>query len=362
MKLAAPLLCILLLSVVVSCGVPAAAPTPDVEATVSSALAATSTAQAGLQQTVNAAVQGTQSAASTPALSPTPDTQATIEAAVRATLAAAPTPTPSTAYVALSEEELAALVDAAVSEATAASAESSAAVTEASADDALTAEEIEELLLLVDETEQAVAYAEELLAAYESLYGDLATETLAVLEAMEEDLAIIAANTQAMAETLETMATALQQGLTLAEEAIAQLDSTAHAVEQKALELQQQAQAWIAQLPAALERRGAAALAVQPVDVPVDRAAALQSAFAYVDAVRQGLADDKLTAAELANIAQRGANASAGLQSHGGPALQGAAGALNRITEQLARGQVPQAKAGLSALESALGPRPARPR
>ncbi len=350
-KLAVSALSLILLVPVISCG----APTPDVDATVAAALSATGTAQAGLQQTVNAAVQGTQSSV------PTPNTQQTIEAAVRATLDAAPTPTPSAEYVALSEEDLAALVDEAVSEATASSVASSAAVAEASADDELTAEEIDELLLLVEETQEAVAYAEELLTAYESLYGELAAETVAVLEAMEEDLAIIAAYIEDMAAVLDTMDSALEQGLALAEGAVVRLESVARAAGLKSLELQQQAQEWIGQLPAVLESRSTAALAVQPASIPADRAAAVQSALDYVDAVRQALVDSKLTAQELADIAQLGANAGAGLQAHGGPALQGLAASLNAITAQLARGQVPQAQAALGALEAALGARPARP-
>jgi len=355
------LIAILTIPAVIGCGAPTPAPTPDVDATVAAALAATNTAQAAFQQTVDAAVQATGAAAPTPAAPATPDTQATIEAAVRATLAAAPTPTPAVQYVTLSEEELAALVEAAVAEATASSADSSAAVTTATSDDTLTAAEVAALLAAVDETAALVSYAEDLLTAYMSLYGELAYEALAVLQAMEEDLAIIAANTAAMAATLAEIDATLQQGLTLAEETIVQLEGAAQAAAQKALQLQTQAQNWLAQLPAAQERRAMAVLSVQPNKAPADRMAALQSAFAYVDGVRQSLGDNVLTAAELADIVQLGANASAGLKSQGGPALQGLGGQIDDITASLARGQIPQAQLGLGPLETALGARPGRP-
>lgn len=345
----------------VGCGASPAAPTPDVDATVAAALAATTTAQADLQQTIDAAVQSTGAAAPTPAAPATPDTQATIEAAVRGTLAAAPTPAPAAEYVAMSEEDLAALVDESVATATAASEASATAVTAATADEALTADEVARLVTSVDETAALITDAEDLLTAYESLYGGLATETAAVLQAMEEDLAIIAANTTAMATTLEAMNTTLQQGLALSQETIDQLEAAAQAANVKALELQQQAQGWIAQLPVSLEGLAATILAVQPDNIPTDRAAALQSAFAYVDGVRQALADNRLSKDELLGIAQLGANASAGLAAHGGPALQGLAGSITDITGKMARGQVPQAKTGLSALESGLGSRPGRP-
>jgi len=108
---------------------------------------------------------------------------------------------------------------------------------------------------------------------------------------------------------------ALQQGLTLAEGTMAQLEALAQAAEQKALHLQQQAQDWISRLPADRENRVSTVLSIQPDNMPADRLAALQSAFDYVGGVRQSLADNHLSAAELADIARRGANASAGLKA-----------------------------------------------
>ncbi|MEA3396073.1 MAG: hypothetical protein U9R05_01245 [Chloroflexota bacterium] len=59
-----------------------------------------------------------------------------------------------------------------------------------------------------------------------------------------------------------------------------------------------------------------------------------------------------------AHGAQLGANASAGLNAHGGPQLRQFSGSINDITGQLARGQMPH---NLGNLERALGSRPSRP-
>ena len=156
----------LLVTATVGCGGKAApAETPDTQATVEAAVAATSAAQAGTQATIDAAVQATTeaqtsaqvtteaaaqaasaaqasaqattdaavqatTAAQTSAQATTEaavqatsvaqvNVQATVDAAVQATVAAIPTSTPSAEYVTLTEEELAAMIDLAVAEATA---------------------------------------------------------------------------------------------------------------------------------------------------------------------------------------------------------------------------------------------------
>lgn len=350
---------ILVASLVLACG-PSPVPTPNVQATVDAAIAAT------------AAAQATSTLQDTLAAGPTPDTQATIQAAVaatiaaqqtldaivQATVAAAPTPTPAAEYVTMTEEELAALVDEAVAEATAetqACAEASAAAT---ADDTVTAEEVETIEDALAGAEEAIAYAEELLAVYESLYGELAAETLLTLQAIEEDLAALVAATEAINATLLEIEMTLEQGLTLAEETIAQLEAAAQAASAKSAELQAASQGWVEQLSSELETRAAAVLSVLPDNIPSDRLAAVRSAFDYVDTVRQALLDNKVSPAELSDIARRGANASAGLKAHGGPQLQSLGDSINQVTAQVARGQRTQAKAGLAGLETALGPRP----
>ncbi|RLC86002.1 MAG: hypothetical protein DRI79_10625 [Chloroflexi bacterium] len=307
--------------------------TPDTQATIDAAIVATGTAQAG--------------------------TQATIDAAVEAT-AAAPSPTPVAEYVTMTEEELAALIDQAVADATAAMQECTTATMDATADDTLTQEEVNTVEVYVTSSEDAIAYAEELISAYYDLYGELATETLALLQATEEDLAALADEAAAINAALQEISTTLDQGLALAEETISQLEATAQAASDKAEEIQARSQEWIQNLQAELEERATTALAVKPTVVATDRRGAILSAFDYVDAVRDSLADDKITSTELANIAQLGANAGASLNAHGGPQLQHLSGSINQITAQIARGQMPQAKANVGTLEASLGARPSR--
>ena len=85
----------------------------------------------------------------------------------------------------MTEEELAALIDAAVAEAVAASEETATATTAATADDTLTQEEIETIEIYLSGADEAIAYAEELIEAYYGLYGELALETIELLIAIE---------------------------------------------------------------------------------------------------------------------------------------------------------------------------------
>jgi hypothetical protein len=357
----------LVLIALVACG-PAGErqPTPDTQATVAAAVAATDTARAQMQATIDAAVQGTSAALPTPlppgTAAPTPDIQATVDAAVQATMAAAPTPIPPETYVTMSEEEMAAAIDQSVTEATAATEQCSTAATEATADEAITAQEVEDLLVYLGYADEYIAYADELITAYDDLYGELATETLATLEITEQDLAALAETTAAIEQALLEINTELEQGLALATATIDQLNTAAQQAGTTAAQIQQQNQAWLQSLQAEMEALARNALAVQPNKVAADRQEALLSAFDYVDAVRQALGDNKLSQTELANIAQLGANATASLLAQGGPQLQALAGSFSDITGQLARGQVPQAQVNVGSLESALGTRPARPR
>ena len=333
----------LFISTTLACGGTATpAATPDTQATVEAAFAATSTVQASIQATIDAAVEAT-------------------DVAVEPTIVTAAPPTPSAEYVTMTEEELADLIDEAVVEATAATQECATAATEAATDETVTQEEVDTVEVYVVDAEEAIAYAEELIYAYYSLYGELATETLILLQAIEEDLATLTGEAAAIEAALQEIDTTLEQGLALAEETITQLEAAAQAASVQAAEIQAQNQTWIQNLQTELENRAAAVLAVQPDNIATDRQAAILSAFDYVDAVREGLADDMISQTELANIALLGANASASLNAHGGPQLQRLPSSINDITGQIARGQTPQAKANLGSLESALGARPPRP-
>jgi hypothetical protein len=335
-RIAVCMLLVAVLTASAACGASAPAATPNVQATVDSAIAATGTVQAGLQ--------------------------ATIDAAVKATQVAVPMPTPLADYTAMTEEELAAAIDQAVAAAVASTQQCSDATAQAAADNDITTEEVQTTEVYVVDAEEAIAYAEELINAYYGLYGELATETLATLQAIEQDLNTMSQSVTAIDATLQGIDTVLQQGLTLAEDTIAQVQATAQVASAKAADAQAQVKVWTQNLPAELDQRAAALLAIQPDKAASDRQAAISMAFDYVDAVRQSLTDDKISKSELANIAQLGANAAAGLDAQGGPQLKRLSGSVNDITGQLARGQTPQAKAALGGFEGSLGARPPRPK
>jgi len=122
--------------------------------------------------------------------------QATIDASVKATIATMPTPTIPASVSTMSEEELAVLIDQAVVEAASTTQQCSAAATQAAADDTLTQEEVDSVQAYVVDAEQAIAYAEALIAAYYGTYGELAAETLTLLQAIEQDLSRAGRNGQ----------------------------------------------------------------------------------------------------------------------------------------------------------------------
>jgi hypothetical protein len=333
-------------------------PTPDMQATVNAAVAATGTSQAAMQATVAAAIRATTTAptptlasvAAATAVAPTP-------AVAPQAPTVAPSPTPVD-YVTLSEEELAALIDQAVADAVVSTQQSSTATTSATTDGTVTQQEAAALIAYAMNADQAIAYAEELINAYYSLYADLATETLAVLQAMEQDLAAMGDSMATLNATLTEINQALSQGLALAEQTLTQLNTAAKNATDKAAQAQAKAQNWAKSLPADLDKRATAALGVKPTQIASNRQGAILSAFDYLDAVRQAMGDNKITKTELTQITQLGANASAGLKAQGGPGFHQVSDSIDKLTGQLARGQVPQAKAGLGSLEASLGARP----
>lgn len=326
-------------------------PTPNVPATVDAAVKATDAAQQSVAAPVEAAVTATSAAAPTvtPAPTPLPPPPPTA------------TPIASDQVVTMTEEELAALIDEAVNEAVTATTATTGATQSVTYDDTITQDEVDALEEYLAATLAAIEQATALIEAYYNLYGELAEETLAALQAIEQDLNALAQDMAEIAATFDQIDAALQQGLALAQETIDQLEAAAQTVSAQAQAAQTKAQAWVASLATELENRAAQMLSVAPTEVARDRVGAIQSAFAYVETVRASLADSSVSRDELSNIAQTGANAVASLQSRGGAELQGLAGSINALTAQIARGQVPQAKVSLGHLERSLPPKPSLP-
>ncbi|NOX62076.1 MAG: hypothetical protein GXP42_09050 [Chloroflexi bacterium] len=336
-----------------------------VQPTIDAAVAATVTAQVAMQGAIDAAVAATveaQNVSDAADLAPT--------ATPAPTSTPIPAATASVEYVTLTEEELAALIDEAVSEAVTASENAADAADNATDDGDVNADEVETIEVYVHLSEETIAYAEALIDAYQEQYGDVADEFLAVLMAIEEDLAELAQNTAAIAQSLDEISRALEQGLALAEESVAQLEDAAAQTTATVEQLQQQAQAWQRAMLVQLQQRDAAqsqasapsedALSLfQPTEVASDPAAALRSAWAYANMAQNALADGVISPDELNAIAQAGVNASAGLKAHGGPGMQDAAAQIEQLTRQLADGQFDQALRSLQQLQAGLPSLPA---
>jgi hypothetical protein len=328
----------------------------DTQAAIDAAVAATGNAQLANQATIDAAVQATTAAQQV--------SQATLEAAVQATQTAQPvsqptpeaasvatqTPVTSAEYVTMSEEELAALIDQAVTEAVAAAEQTSTAATEATADGTVTTAEVQTVEVYVSAADDAIALAEELLNVYYDLYGDMAGDAITAIEEMNETLTYIAATTDEMTAALNEINSTLEQGLALAEETITELEGAAQTAGEQADNVKQEMQAWATIRQSQFEAIETAASSIQPNQIATDPAGAIQSAFDFISVGQEITADGNVSPEELATLVQLGANASASLNSQNISQFQQLAGSINAITEQFNQGNLPQAQAALTQL------------
>ena len=252
-----------------------------------------------------------------------------------------------------SEEELAQAISDAMEDTNAAVEELTVAVEESTADGTVTEAEAVQVEVSLANSEEIVAYTDELAQTYTAVYGDYAGETIATLETMEEDLDTIATST-------ETIATILEQGSETAVAAVTQVEHAAATAGSSAMEAQTQAAGWTETLDQLRGQREQQALDLPPSEIPSDPAAAIASARSYVDTVSGALIDGVVSGSELSSVAQAGANASAGLQAQGGRMGEFST-QLNALTAQLARGEVPQAGRTLPSLESSIRSLPSPP-
>jgi hypothetical protein len=329
---------------------------PNTQATIDAAVQATANAQFVAQATLDAAAQATSLAQQTQ-VEPTPTNTPVVPPTAAAAEQQTEEPTADTAtseYATLTEEELVALIEQTAAAAAESAAQYSTAATSATADETVTAEEVQTIEVYVSGAEEALETAEELIGVYYDLYGDVAAETLAAVEEINTSLAVIADSTASMSQSLAEINSSLEQGLALAEETITQVETAAQTAGAQAQQTQQQAQTLATTYQAQVEAIVNEAMATQPNQVASDPQAALQSALEFVTTAQQASADGAISPAELATIAQLGANASAGLNAQSIPQLQQLSGSVNSITEQLARGDVAQAQAGLNQLGGSL--------
>jgi hypothetical protein len=307
-------------------------PTVDIPATAQAAVDATLAVATVVQATIDSAVSGTVTAMPTPPPPP----------------AGTPTPAPAVDYYTLTEDELNALIDQAVTDALAASEDASAATIYYVDDGTLSEEELYYLDLYYQAAEEALALAEEALYIYEDIYGELLVDTVALLTAIEEDLTDISDN-------LTEMTDLLAQGADAANAALDQLQQKAGETAANIQAAQEGSQNWLEVNRGEQQRLEDYLAAVQPTNVAGNRLAALADAQTYITTMREALGDQKISLAEFQNIAQLGVNAGAGLNLHG---LAGAGGDFQsqilQMNGQMARGELPQLRGGLDAFERGL--------
>lgn len=311
---------------------------------------------------INTAVAGTQQAQ---ALG-----QATVNANALTAMPATPTPGPTIDYVALTEEELAALIDEAVAEAVAATEATTTAVTTTTYDYSVTTDEVAYVYDYYYYADYYVEYAEELMAQYYALYGDLAYEMVAEMNAIQGELNQMNTTLSSIDSSLQEISSTLSQGLALAQESIDQLNAAAQQAQTHAQAAQAQAQDMLSVLQTDQQGRVDQLSQIQPNNIPTDRLSALQTGFQFIDTAKLALGDNKLSRDELMGLAQLGANAQAGFANFGGAGNIGPGGGpdlsqftnkFSEITTQFARGQMPQARGNLDGFERSLGTRPSGP-
>ena len=309
--------------------------TPDAQATIDYAIAATSTVEAGIQETLDSALEAT-----TTAMPPSD------------------TPEPTEEYITFTEEELEELIDQAVEEAIAATNQASAATSEVVYDDTVSQEEYDYVEAYVYGAEEAIYYAMELIDAYYYVYGDLAYETIELLMVVEDDLSTMADSVVYLAEVLVDVEDALLDGVELATETIEQLEAAALNAASNLVQTQEQVQGWVGKTQLERQDRINSIAEIKANKVPENLTDTLKEAFNFIDQIQISLADNKFSFDELSNIAQIGANLSEGFQRNGGEKFQGLSPRVSEITLQLAEGKIPQARDSIGNFEKSLGARP----
>jgi len=317
-----------LISLLAACGQSTGQDNMDVQ--VQTAIAETAQAEATFQAAVDQAVEAT-----VIAMPPTPTAQPTVD--------------PYT----LTEEELAALIDASCEDAATAYEEVSTATTQATSDGTYTEEELYDTIYYVYDAEAAIAYTEDLIYLYYDLYGAYASETLDLLYTVEDDL-------EELTYTLTEVEELLSQGAEAATAAIDQLNTTLETAQGIAEDVRSKAQEYRDNLPAVLQDRENLFANLTPTEIASDRDGAILQIYSYLDSVKAAFTDHKITPDEMGNIAQLAANAKAGINQSGGPLLKNFGGNIDGITRNLSRGDWPSAQRDIGGFEASLPSRPSR--
>lgn len=256
--------------------------------------------------------------------------------------------TPNGPYAALSEEELAADIDQALTAAIAATAAAFASVNTAAVDKLVSPTEYDMAVAGVNTALGAIFAAESAIMAYSDLYGALSTSPQSELLIIEQGLQGIEAPLTSLNGTLALIGFSAQPQMTLTTETLQQIDSAAKQARAAVAVVQPKMQVWLMSVKANLDRRVGCIRATEPTAIADTTIGALQNANRFFASARSILADQKVTPNELVRVAVDSANAVASLKAVGGSELEKLANSIATMTNQLARGQLPQVQLTLS--------------
>jgi hypothetical protein len=248
----------------------------------------------------------------------------------------------------MSEEELTAMIDQAVTEAIVASGQSSTAASNVAADGTVSSEEVQTIEVYVAGAEEAIVLAEELIAIYYDLYGATAVQSVEDLQEIEQVLEEAAIAIELLNTTLNEITSNLDQGIALAEETIQELETAAAAVNTQIETVQSQVNTW-------QETKDA---------IHVDQLATVQAAgsspqeilgtvFEFSAIGQQAIADNNLSPEEQAALAEAAATTAAVLNNANSPQLQALSAYVENASGHIGGGDLQQATASLNQLNIA---------
>ncbi|MCJ7624573.1 MAG: hypothetical protein MUO76_13810 [Anaerolineaceae bacterium] len=193
-----------------------------------------------------------------------------------------------------------------------------------------------------------------MIGIYYDLYGAYATEALDVHIEMEDEMEMIA-------QSLYDIDQIIQLGAEAATVAIDELNEAIANAEVRYDAFQATAQGWAQTAQTDRAERIQEILSLQPNELAGNYEGTLVLLHEYVDSVKGGFSDGRISADELLDIAQRGANAQASLEQFSRPAIQGFSSSITDLTGMIAGGQWPQAQKELPSFELSLPERPTGP-
>ena len=299
-------------------------PTVNIQATVEACISATNTVQAQMQE----AAGGT----------------------LIATITAMPTKAPPPPDE-ISEEDLAQMIDEAVTDAMIFTRELKTATMDSTADSALTRDELDMLMSYYSLSQSEIEYALSLTEMYLEIYRDLGGGTVDLLYLIEEDLNNLSYMTDEAKVLIYIMENIINNGRTVTPDDVTILIEHSRQYNDLLTILGNRSGEWFTSLQEDMPIRAEKYLKIKSNEVAETRQAAFSMANDYVSSVQDALGDGFLSSSELNSIAQLGANVKASFRSLNLLNSSNITETIDGITSNLARGQLPTAAASIGQLE-----------